>query len=269
MKTYFWVLMAIFTFGGKTQAQDQPPYKYDEAKLTTTPSGLKYVIVEEGKGPRPVGNDRVSVHYHGLLTDGKKFDSSFDRGQPFDFALGTGQVIKGWDEGIAYLPEGSKAVLVIPPQLGYGSQNMGSIPPNSTLIFHVHLVKVVPAPKPIAFSPPKIDESKLITTPSGLKYQIFEMGKGPKVNPGENVKVHYHGMLDDGKVFDSSYRRGEPIQFPLGVGRVIKGWDEGIALMPKGSKGVLIVPAELGYGSRDMGTIPPNSTLTFFVEVVE
>ncbi|MCS7086314.1 MAG: FKBP-type peptidyl-prolyl cis-trans isomerase [Bacteroidia bacterium] len=121
----------------------------------------------------------------------------------------------------------------------------------------------------MAFSPPKIDESKLVTTPSGLKYQIFEMGKGAKVAVGETVKVHYHGMLQDGKVFDSSYRRGEPIQFPLGVGRVIKGWDEGIALMPKGSKGVLIVPPDLGYGSRDMGTIPPNSTLTFFVEVLE
>lgn len=80
------------------------------------------------------------VHYHGLLTNGQKFDSSYDRGQPFDFVLGQGQVIKGWDEGIALLPVGSQAVLIVPPHLGYGDSDMGTIPPNSTLIFYVEVL---------------------------------------------------------------------------------------------------------------------------------
>ncbi|MCS7086205.1 MAG: FKBP-type peptidyl-prolyl cis-trans isomerase, partial [Bacteroidia bacterium] len=103
MRGYILATAVLCAAAGLGRAQDQPPYKYDESKLKTTPTGLKYVVIEEGKGPRPVGNDRVSVHYYGTLVDGKKFDSSFDRGQPFDFVLGVGQVIKGWDEGIALL----------------------------------------------------------------------------------------------------------------------------------------------------------------------
>jgi peptidylprolyl isomerase len=81
------------------------------------------------------------VHYTGYLTDGTKFDSSLDRGEPFSFSLGVGQVIKGWDEGIALLKPGAKAKLIIPSSIGYGARNMGSIPPFSTLIFDVELIK--------------------------------------------------------------------------------------------------------------------------------
>ena len=122
------------------QTELKPPYPYDETKAITLPSGLKYVIVEEGTGALPEKGKPVTVHYHGLLTNGNKFDSSFDRNQPFSFTLGVGQVIKGWDEGIAKLKKGTKAVLIVPPSLGYGDRAMGSaIPANSTLIFHVFL----------------------------------------------------------------------------------------------------------------------------------
>lgn len=116
------------------------PYPIDSAKIDSLPSGLKIYIHQKGTGNLPKAGQRVVVHYHGQLMNGQKFDSSYDRGQPFDFVLGQGQVIKGWDEGIAQLPVGSQAILIVPPHLGYGDRDMGTIPPNSTLIFYVEVL---------------------------------------------------------------------------------------------------------------------------------
>ena len=108
-----------------------------------TESGLKYIITKEGKGPKPKIGQTVSVHYAGYLTNGQKFDSSYDRNQPIEFPIGTGRVIKGWDEGIMLLNVGAKAKLIIPPDLGYGARGAGGvIPPNATLIFDVELLEV-------------------------------------------------------------------------------------------------------------------------------
>ncbi len=106
-------------------------------------------------------------------------------------------------------------------------------------------------------------------TTSGLEYIEVEAGTGAQAEAGKTVAVHYTGKFQDGKVFDSSVSRGEPIEFPLGKGRVIKGWDEGIALMKVGGKAQLIIPPDLGYGERGAGgVIPPNATLVFDVELV-
>ena len=104
---------------------------------------------------------------------------------------------------------------------------------------------------------------------SGLVYVCTQKGRGPKPTANQNVKVHYTGRLLDGTVFDSSVERGEPIEFPLGVGRVIPGWDEGIALMSKGEKGILYIPSHLAYGPREAGPIPAYSNLIFEVELVD
>jgi peptidylprolyl isomerase len=104
-------------------------------------SGLQYTDVKEGKGATPKEGQVVIVHYTGTLPDGTKFDSSRDRGDPFKFILGAGQVIKGWDEGIATMKVGGQRKLVIPPELGYGAQGAGGvIPPNATLHFDVELI---------------------------------------------------------------------------------------------------------------------------------
>ena len=108
-----------------------------------------------------------------------------------------------------------------------------------------------------------------ITSASGLKYIDEIIGTGNVPNVGDKVKVHYTGTLEDGTKFDSSHDRDKPFSFPLGQGRVIKGWDEAIALMSKGEKRTLIIPPELGYGSRSKGKIPSNSTLIFEVELVD
>lgn len=120
----------------------------DSSTVTTTPSGLVYVITRRSTGRQPRAGETVVVHYTGLLTNGLKFDSSLDRAEPIKFRLGTGRVIKGWDEGIGKLKVGEQATLIIPPQLGYGAKGAGGglIPPDATLIFVVELVGIEEAP---------------------------------------------------------------------------------------------------------------------------
>jgi peptidylprolyl isomerase len=121
--------------------EEQDLIKKQWPKAVTTPSGLKYVVVEEGEGESPKKGAVVTVHYTGKLLNGKKFDSSYDRKQPIDFPVGAGQVIKGWDEALLGMKKGEKRILIIPPNLGYGPSGRGPIPPNATMVFDVELVK--------------------------------------------------------------------------------------------------------------------------------
>ncbi len=107
-------------------------------------------------------------------------------------------------------------------------------------------------------------------TDSGLRYQILQKGSGKKAEKGNNISVHYKGQLIDGTVFDSSYQRKQPIDFQVGIGQVIKGWDEGLQLLKVGDKARLVIPSDLAYGSQGAGgVIPPNATLIFDVELMD
>jgi peptidylprolyl isomerase len=111
--------------------------------VISTPSGLKYTDIREGTGASPKTGQVAVVHYTGWLTDGTKFDSSVDRGEPFKFPVGMGNVIKGWDEGVATMKVGGKRKLIIPPSLGYGARGAGGvIPPNAELVFEVELLDI-------------------------------------------------------------------------------------------------------------------------------
>lgn len=120
--------------------------------------------------------------------------------------------------------------------------------------------------RPTAAVTPKA--SPVGTTPSGLIYVITRHGEGPQAKVGDAVMVHYTGVLTNGVKFDSSLDRGRPFAFELGAGRVIKGWDEGIAKLRVGDQATLIIPSALGYGPKGIGTIPPDATLVFIVELV-
>ena len=145
------VLAALLTFGcqrASDQAGSPPGTSGEKAsamdeKMEKTASGLQYVDTKVGTGASPKTGQTAVVHYTGWLLDGKKFDSSKDRGQPFTFAVGRGQVIKGWDEGVATMKVGGVRKLIIPPELGYGARGAGgAIPPNATLTFDVELLEI-------------------------------------------------------------------------------------------------------------------------------
>ncbi|MEP6994259.1 MAG: FKBP-type peptidyl-prolyl cis-trans isomerase [Acidobacteriota bacterium] len=123
------------------------PEKKSESKMTKTPSGLQYEDTKVGTGESPKSGQTCVMHYTGWLWEGgakgKKFDSSLDRGTPFEFPIGRGRVIKGWDEGVASMKVGGKRTLIIPPELGYGARGAGgAIPPNATLLFEVELLGI-------------------------------------------------------------------------------------------------------------------------------
>ena len=133
----------LFTMATESPRQDKSSNSspLEAESFTITSTGLKFSDIEIGNGPKATAGENVSVNYRGTLENGKEFDSSYGRA-PFNFPLGAGQVIKGWDEGVAGMKVGGKRKLIIPPELGYGKRGIGPIPPNSTLIFEVELLEV-------------------------------------------------------------------------------------------------------------------------------
>jgi len=254
-------------FGPKTKAAWKEIINNMSAERIITSSGLQYKDIIVGKGGSPQKGDKVVVHYTGTLEDGTKFDSSKDRGRPFEFAIGVGQVIKGWDEGVISMMPGGNRILTIPSDLAYGDRGAGKlISPGATLVFDVELIEVKKKFIDTDFSLP----GQEIKTESGLLMIEHIEGDGVKPESGQVVFVHYTGLLPDGTEFDSSHSRGEPLRFNVGTGKVIKGWDEALLDMSVGSKRTLVIPPDLAYGERGAGrVIPPNATLIFEVELVD
>ena len=219
--------------------------------------GLSYVDSLVGSGDLIGNTDFVLVHYTGwVYTDGQKgepFDSSLapDRGEPIAFPLGRSFVIEGWEKGLPGMRVGGKRTLIIDYELAYGERGRPPvIPPSATLIFDVEMVD---APR--------------------VQIEVLEAGTGPEAELGDTINVHYTGWLWEdgakGAQFDSSHKRGQPFQFPLGRGKVIPGWDSALEGMTVGQKARLIIPSDLGYGKTGSpGSIPPNATLCFEVELV-
>ena len=233
--------------------------------VTPALSELGKIDTVVGQGNEAQPGKTVIVHYSGWLRDpqaadqhGKAFDSSIGRG-PFNFNLGEGRVIRGWEQGVAGMKVGGKRTLMIPAALAYGARSVGNglIPANSDLVFDVELLDVVSMPEV-----QKIDK---------------KVGKGDEAKSGQKVTVHYTGWLRDtkaknqkGKEFDSSRKR-EAFSFTINGGEVIRGWDLGVLGMKVGGKRTLIIPAALAYGARDVGNglIPANSDLIFDVELLK
>lgn len=356
----------------------------EDTVVVTTASGLKYSVLKAGDGTEfPRLGDRVRVHYTGWLEDGTEFDSSRRRGEPSEFGLG--QVIEGWNEGLAlmspgarfkftipsdlaygskgsppkipagatlvfdveliaitmrvpdfvpidperatvtdsglavqtlveptgaactpkseiwfeytlwdeagkfqdssatsgnpavtvvdkftlpflkeaasFMREGGVYLLAVPPALAFGDEPRGALPANSTTIWRLELKRIFQKPE---FSMPPAEE--LVTTASGLQYQVLREGEGTPPVMNQGVICHYAGWLTDGTQFDASYDRNEPLTFRLG--QVIEGWNEALMLMRPGAMYKLVIPGKLGYKARGKGSIPPNATLVFVVELI-
>jgi len=248
----------------------------------TLKSGLKYNDIKVGTGTEAKNGDLIEIQFKGWIVKDssdlfgdwsvdstKKADliaDSYAMNQPMKFVLGTESFIKGSEEGIVGMKAGGQRAIVVPSNLAYGPQGMGPIPPNTSIKVLIELVSTKEA---VVAKMWDVDSTLFKVTASGLKYAIIQEGEGELVGKEKQATVHYSGFLLDGTKFDSSVERDEPFTFVAGVGQVIPGWDEGVQLMKKGSKARFIVPANLAYGDRDLGKIPPNSTLIFDVEVLD
>lgn len=231
-----------------------------------TDEGLEITDTETGEGPEVEVADYLTIHFSGFLESGEQFESSYDH-QPITIQAGMGQLpIRGWDEGLIGMKAGGKRTLIIPPNLAFGDEGIeGMIPGGENIRMEIELLSISTPPEPWGY-----DENDVETKESGLQYVLQDEGNGPQPDQGEMITVHYAGFLDDGTLFDSSYLRDQPFEFQVGVGQVIPGWDEGLLDMKVGEKRTLIIPSELAYGEQGAGgTIPPNATLIFDVELLE
>ena len=247
---------------------DKFPQSVDALKWREISKGLKAYDEKQGTGKPTVPGATLKTHYTGWLLSGRKFGSSKDMGKPLEVVLGNGKLIKGWEQGLDGMREGGVRWLRVAPAMGYGATAYSMIPSNSTLIFRVELVESEVDSAVIE----KMDFFPDTTTltlekgSEGLRYAIVKPGEGEPARPGSTVRVHYTGWLTNGHKFDSSRDRDQEFSFPLGGGRVIRGWELGVAGMLPGEKRILIVPPGLGYGARAAGPIPGGSTLIFAVE---
>lgn len=244
------------------------PYSTLGKDTITTKSGLKYIIIEDGTESYPRDKELMIVDYTGFLENGKIFDSSIRRNKPLKFTMGEGAVLKSWEEGLRKIKEGGMIKLIIPPELAYGEKGFKNIvPPNETLTFDIYLIKTKPE---IVIEPFNVKGIKKQKTSSGIKYFIIEEGEGLQPDTNSIVTVHYSGYFLTGKMFDSSLKRDEPIQFPLGAGAVIEGWDEAFMLFKEGTKARIFIPSKLAYGKEgNADIIPPNTNLIFDVELLK
>lgn len=252
----------------KPMEPDVFPKNVEGLKWREVAKGLKVYDEKVGSGKPTAIGSVLKTHYTGWLLSGRKFGSSKDMGKPLSVILGNGKMIKGWELGLDGMREGGVRWFLISPNMGYGAAAYSMIPSNSTLVFRVELVSSE-IDEEIANSMdffPDTTTLKIETGSEGLRYAIIKEGEGEPAQKGANAVVHYTGWLTNGYKFDSSRDRGQPFEFPLGGGRVIRGWDLGVQGMLPGEKRILIVPPGLGYGSRGAGPIPGGSTLIFAVE---
>ncbi len=229
-----------------------------------TASGVYYTIEERGEGTiYPQTYSTMLLNYEGKLVDGTIFDSSYDRGVPNRFLLP--QLIRGFGEGALEFARGDKGKIIIPSSLAYGSQQVGSVPSNSVLVFEVDILAV--EDEEIA-DYAQTQGLNLTTTETGLRYFIEEEGLGEKPSLNNAVKATYQLSLLDGTIIEEQLKPVEELA-ALPLEQTILGWQEGMQLIGRGGKMKLVVPAILGYGSASAGEVPAGSVLVFDVELLD
>jgi peptidylprolyl isomerase len=267
--------------GAKPEITVPTPFSVDETAST---------ILVKGPGGGVKAGQRVTVQYVGINgTDGNEFDSSWGR-SPSSFVLDEKQNLPGLVKGLIGVPVGSRVLIVVPPEDGYGVQGSpaAQIGPTDSLVLVVDLESarnVLSRATGSSVAPPaglpgvKLDKNgkPTVTVPSKeppttLVAQVLIKGAGAKVQKSQQITVHYVGVIwEDGKTFDSSWQRGQPSTFAIGVGRVITGWDLGLVGQTVGSQVLLVIPPDQGYGANgnDGAGISGIDTLVFVVDILD
>ncbi len=285
-RSVFTVAMSLLLFAVLTSCEEKTPFP----GYKPTGTGLYYKEIVKNEGEQLKNGDVVKINLAYYVNDSLLLTTDSFPEPAYDMVRES--IFQGdLYEGFRMMHVGDSMSFMINADSVYNKQFRAPIIPDFVKpgTFLRWEVKVEQAMTEQEFQQMKMDElaakqqksqddfaaylgaNEITATPteSGLVYVCTKPGKGKNPKANQTVKVHYTGKLLDGTVFDSSVERGEPIEFELGTGKVIPGWDEGIALMKKGEKGVLYIPSELGYGPRDMGVIPPFSNLIFEVELVD
>jgi peptidyl-prolyl cis-trans isomerase A (cyclophilin A) len=230
-----------------------PGYKFDDEFHQTLKHDRPGVLAMANSGPGTNGSQFYITHVPTGWLDGKH--TVF------------GHTVEGQDI-VDAVAQGDKLEKLEIIRVGDDAQNWNAIEAFRT--FEGSRAKREAAEKATAEAKMEQLAAGFDKTESGLRYKMIQKGSGKKAEVGKTVSVHYEGSLESGKVFDSSYPRKKPIDFKLGVGQVIEGWDEGIALLQVGDKARFVIPSHLGYGSQGAGgAIPPNATLIFDVELMD
>lgn len=249
---------------------DAFPKNLSSFQWKTIASGVEIFDENPGQGTEAKPGVRIEVHHTGWLSGGTMFGSSKSQGKPFSVLLGAGKMIKGWELGLSGVRSGMVRWLRVQPTAGYGSTALARIPANSELLYRVEILSMEADENAAELDFfPDLNQLALQDAREGLRIAVVQKptdSTSAPVKVGQKAKVHYSGWLLDGTSFDSSRGRGQPFEFPLGAGRVIRGWDLGVEGMRAGEKRVLVVPPGLGYGSRGAGPIPADATLVFLVE---
>ncbi len=256
--------------------------KKDAHSVMTLKSGTRILDDTVGTGNTAKMGDLVTLDFTGwIVRDSANLFGDWNndstkkswiigttkmRHKPYKFVLDSTAFIRGSAEAIVGMKAGGTRTIIIPDSVAFAGKRRGPVPPNTSLKVQVELKSAKVAPKTSEWS---YDKSKVKTTKDGLQYVVLKEGTGPNVKAGQTVTVNYTGFLENGKKFDSSVERDEPFTFKVGAHQVIPGWDEGLQLLNKGAKAVLIIPAKLAYGERGVGPIPPNSTIIFDVELLD
>ncbi len=254
--------------GHTLELADSIKETYPADQMTTTDSGLQYMIVENGSGDAPQNGDVVTVDYIANLANGVEFDNSYTSGQPMAFPLGQGRIIPGWDEAISLMRVGDKMKVIIPPELAFGEQGAGGvIPPNATLYFELELVKIsAGSPE----SPTDVADSDYTVADNGLKTFDITVGDGTTAEAGNIVTIDYTGWLTDGTKFDSSIDRASPATFALSQGQFIPGSDAGIEGMKVNGSRQMIIPASEAFGDAGIpGLVPPGADIILEVQLLD
>ncbi len=213
-----------------------------------TASGLRYAILQPGTGETAFAGRYVQVHFVVSTLSNEIIERS-DPQRPFGYVLWSGRVLRGWDEGVAGMRVGEKRRLILPPSLLYGRYPGAVTLPDTTLQFDIELVGVLP----------------------GVRVSTDTPGRGSIARPGDTVQVHYKAFIGrEATAYDNSYARGEPIEFRIGAGEVIQGWELGVIGMSEGETRTIEIPPYLGYGERGAaGVIPPGAKLRYIIELVK
>jgi peptidylprolyl isomerase len=249
------------------EARPEGPTALPLSAYTIRDDGLQIAVLKESEGAALASGDGASVHYTGWLLDGIVFDSSVPRGAPFDFQVGGGQVIKGWDQGVIGMRPGERRQLVIPSALGYGAKGAGSIPPGATLVFEVELLAIAAARRPPP-APRPIPEEAWIPRADGARVADAPPCSGAPLRDGERVRVEYTAWTLGGKVGDSTFSRTAPETVLVGGSALVPGVMRTLSDMSRDCTRTVELPSELAFGSTGSGAIPPYAPTIWQITVL-